>query len=469
VIDGTGAPGRDNQLVIIEAGRIKSAGAFVEAHVPPDAEVLDLRGRTVIPGLVGMHEHLFYEIERGGTQSVFPAQGAFARLYLGSGVTTIRTAGTVDFDGDRRMKHLIDQGSHPGPKIHLSSAYLAGGRSEADPDGAARNIARWADRGATSIKAYTTLRAPELRAAIDAARERGLRVTGHLCAVGYREASALGIDNVEHGLVFDADLYSAKRPDECPDQGAMFGEISRIPIADIRFQQTMSALIRRGTWVTSTLAVLETLAGREDAFDPRTMAVLAPRLRDHYSAGRETWGDRSTARARMWAAILHKEMELERLFVAAGGRLIAGADPTGWGGVVAGFGDQRGVELLVEAGLSPEQAIKVATANGAAFLYESQNVGTVTAGMQADLVVIRGNPSTKMSDIRNVELVFKDGVAYDSARLIASTEGTVGQFELRRLLRWPFGAIVAGLAVLLCARVGWRWRLAGLKPCATAT
>ncbi len=122
---------------------------------------------------------------------------------------------------------------------------------------------------------------------------------------------------------------------------------------------------------------------------------------------------------------LKKEMELERAFVKAGGTLLAGPDPTGIGGVVAGFGDQREVELLVEAGFTPIQAIHIATENGSLFLHEDQ-IGTLAPGKQADLVVVRGDPSSKISDIENVEIVFKDGVGYDPAKLIDSVRGLVG-------------------------------------------
>jgi hypothetical protein len=120
------------------------------------------------------------------------------------------------------------------------------------------------------------------------------------------------------------------------------------------------------------------------------------------------------------------EMKFERAFVKAGGLLLAGEDPTGIGGDLAGFGDQREVELLVEAGFTPLEAIHIATANGAQYLGELDRIGTIAPGKQADLVVIKGDPSKKIDDIENVETVFKDGVGYDSAKLIESVRGLVG-------------------------------------------
>jgi len=131
--------------------------------------------------------------------------------------------------------------------------------------------------------------------------------------------------------------------------------------------------------------------------------------------------------SRIWEKVFRNEMEFEREFVKAGGLLTAGVDPTGWGGVVAGFGDQRGVELLVQAGFSPLAAIRIATLNGAAFLGEDSRIGTIAPGKQADIVILRGNPAANIGDIRNVEIVFKDGVGYDSRKLIESVRGTVGE------------------------------------------
>jgi hypothetical protein len=155
----------------------------------------------------------------------------------------------------------------------------------------------------------------------------------------------------------------------------------------------------------------------------------------------------------MWAAMLTKEMQFERAFVVAGGQLLAGVDPTGWGGIVAGFGDQRELELLVQAGLTPEAAIQVATGNGADFLYEGDQIGTIATGKQADLVLVRGNPSANISDVRNVEVVFKDGVGYDPEALIAATRGAVGRDDWRRFLRWPLNVIPITLFVILVERL----------------
>jgi imidazolonepropionase-like amidohydrolase len=454
VIDGSGAPGSDDQTLVIKDGRIGAVGAAGTVRVPADAYVLDGRGRTLIPGLVGMHEHLFYQISERSSNLAIPAPSAFAKLYLATGVTTIRTAGTVDFGGDLRLKQQIDAGGLPGPDVYVTGPYLNTQPGPPDPDRIAREVASQADRGATSFKAYATLRRSELEAAIRAAHSRGLRITGHLCAVGYREAAAMGIDNLEHGLAVDTEFYSGKEPDVCPDQGASVSELAGVDIpTDIGVRETIASLVRHGVAVTSTLAVFESLTGDASTFDPRTPGVLSSWVRRQYDIDRAGWVDRDSPRSRMWTAMLTREMQFERAFVAAGGLLLAGVDPTGWGGIVAGFGDQRELELLVEAGLTPEAAIRVGTANGAEFLYAGERIGTIAAGQQADLVLVRGNPSVNISDVRNVEMVFKNGVGYNPEALIAAAQGAVGQYDVRRLSRWPFSVLLFGAIGVLIARI----------------
>jgi hypothetical protein len=138
-----------------------------------------------------------------------------------------------------------------------------------------------------------------------------------------------------------------------------------------------------------------------------------------------------TARARValdspMTALLRKEMDFEVAFVKAGGLLLSGPDPTGNGGVLPGFGDQREIELLVEAGFTPVEAIQVATQNGALYLGQQDRIGTLAPGKQADLVLIKGDPSKRIDEIENVETVFKAGIGYDSKKLIDSVRGQVG-------------------------------------------
>jgi hypothetical protein len=271
----------------------------------------------------------------------------------------------------------------------------------------------------------------------------------------------MGIDNLEHGLFVDSEFYHAKEPDACPDQGRFQNELTWTdPATDADVQRLVQDLVRHGVAITSTLAVLESMTGDPDVYDARMPAVLTPRLRRIYDKALPGESDRLVyGWANLNSTLLSHEMKFERMFVAADGRLMAGADPTGWGGIVAGFADQRELELLVEAGFKPEAAIRIATSNGADFLNETDHVGTIEAGRQADLVLVRGNPVVRISDVRNIETVFKDGVGYDSEALIAASAGTVGEFNYRIFLRFPYNLVVVPLIALATLRiVKWRAR-----------
>lgn len=425
VIDGTGKGVREDQTIIIESGRIAAVGPTAQINVPASATSLELSGLTAMPGLVGMHDHLFYATD-GGDRYV-NAYESFAPLYLAAGVTTIRTAGALDLDTDQSVKRSVDRGRLAGPKIHLSSLYI--NRRPGDLVNAqkvAKVINEWADQGITSLKIYENINGNEIKSIVDAAHQRGMKVTGHICAAGFVEAAQAGIDNLEHGLAVDTEFFSGKKAGECPERSEWLPELARIDVKSEPVQGMIRELVSRRVAVTSTLAVFEAFVDEKFELDPRMQDVLSEDAladcRTRLAAGRA-----DTRWSKVWEVVLRKEMEFEREFVKAGGLLMTGVDPTGWGGVVAGFGDQRGVELLVQAGFTPEEAIRIATLNGAMFLGEDSRIGTLASGKQADIVIVRGNPAQNIRDIRNVQLVFKDGVGYDPAKLIESVRGLVGE------------------------------------------
>jgi len=435
VIDGTGAPPIENASIIIGEGKIKSI--FHDDYnvvLPRDAKVLDLNGYTILPGLVGMHDHMFFPM--GGTPPMYSNMGtSFPRLYLALGVTTIRTTGSVQPYLDLELKKLIDNGRIVGPKMHVTAPYLEGVGSFTPvmhtltgADDARRMVNFWADAGATSFKVYMNVTRDELRAVVEEAHKRGLKVTGHLCSIGYREAAEIGIDNLEHGLLANSEYVANKQPDKCP--GAAVGQsLRQLDINSEPVKETIRTLVAKNVAVTSTLPVFEANAQLTQSGIGTGSAVLNPRVLNVMNTDARV--RYLTARSRIAAdspapLLVRKSMEFERAFVAAGGLLMAGLDPTGNGGVVAGFGDLREVELLVEAGFTPMEAIKIASLNGAKFLGEDARIGSIAVGKQADLMIVKGNPAAKISDIENVEIVFKDGVGYDSEKLIQSVQGLVG-------------------------------------------
>src|SRR6266446_4817886 len=434
LIDGTGAPPLEDQTIVITEGKIQSIAPSTTATVPTGAQTLDLKGHTVLPGLVGMHDHMFFPM--GGNPPMYSNMGSsFPRLYLANGVTTIRTTGSVVPFTDLEIKKLIDAGKMIGPKMHITAPYLEGAGAYTPvmheltgSDDARRIVNFWADQGATSFKAYMNITREELRAAVEEAHKRGLKVTGHLCSIGFREAAEIGIDNLEHGLLPDSEFVPNKQPDKCPG-AAVSASLRQLDLNSDAVKETIRTLVAKNVALTSTLPVFEAGAPLTQSGIGATSAVLNPRMLSVMNTDARV--RYLTARSRIpadspTAVLVRKSMDFERAFVAAGGLLMAGLDPTGNGGVVAGFGDLREVELLVEAGFTPLEAIKVASFNGAKFLGEDAHIGSISAGKQADLIVVKGNPATNINDIEKVEIVFKDGVGFDSEKLIQSVQGLVG-------------------------------------------
>src|ERR1700689_1106246 len=437
VIDGTGAAAREDQTVILSKGKIESGGDAARASGPKDAQMLDLHGYSVIPGLVGMHDHMFYPLGNG----IFGEMGfSFPRLYLAGGGTTIRTTGALEPYTDLELKKSIDAGQTPGPKMHVTGPYLEGAGSWAiqmhqlsGPDDAVKTVNFWLDQGVDNFKAYMFITRAELGEAIGAAHKRGAKVTGHLCAVNFREAADLGIDDLEHGLFVDTEFMTGKKVDQCPEDGEDPVGMAKLDVSSGPLHDTIQYLIQHHVAITSTLPVFEmgSFPGRP-TMQKRVLDSLSPDARSAVLANRVRASDVSRIRQRFgsdvspYEAAFKKEEEFEFAFSKAGGLLLAGLDPTGMGGVIAGFGDQREVELLVEAGFTPLEAIHIATATGAQFMGELERTGTIAPGKQADLVVIKGDPSKQIEDIEKVETVFKDGIGYASAKLIDSVRGVVG-------------------------------------------
>lgn len=427
VIDGTGAAPKSDQTILISQGKISAMGASGSVQLPQDANRIDLSGRTALPGLVGMHDHLFYPAG-GGLYHDMPF--SFPRLYLALGVTTIRTTGSIEPYLDLEVKKGIDEGRLIGPKINVTGPYLEGEgaftrqmHALKDPEDARRTVEYWISEGVRSFKAYNVLTRAELRTAVITAHQHGIKVTGHLCSIGFREAAELGIDDLEHGLTVDTEFFPDKKPDVCPNPTQAAIAAGKLDVNGQEIQTTIKTLVQHHVAVTSTLPVFEQFVPTRPDVPKAAQDLFTEEARKAYQDNRKRVGERKDS---PWPVMFPKEMEFERAFVKAGGTLLAGLDPTGIGGVIAGFGDLRELELLVEAGFTPVEAIKIATLNGAEFLGESERIGSLAAGKQADIMIVNGDPSSKISDIENVEIVFKDGVGWDSKKLVESVKGQVG-------------------------------------------
>lgn len=440
IIDGTGAAPRADQTLIISSGRIAALGPAASIAIPAGAAVHDYPGYAVLPGLVGMHDHLFYtasrETQRTSAAGVEPGilinEVPFTapRLYLAAGVTTLRTTGSIEPYTDLKVRARIQAGAMPGPHIDVTAPYLEGAGSPfaqmhelQDPEEATRFVDFWAASGMTSFKAYMHITRAELAAAIAAAHRHGMKLTAHLCSVSWPAAIAAGIDDFEHGPAYtDSEFVSGRAPDSCPDAKTLQGSWSARAVEDAQVQALIRSLVAHHVAVTSTLPVFELGVPGRAPTQRRTLDAMSAAARDSYLTYRAQIDPGNPDPAR----IFRLEMEFEHAFASAGGLLLAGPDPTGAGGVLAGFGDQREIELLVEAGFTPVQAIQIGTQNGARFLQQERDIGSVALGKRADVILVHGDPGARIGDIENVEVVFKDGRGYDPQRLIESVRGEVG-------------------------------------------
>jgi imidazolonepropionase-like amidohydrolase len=446
VIDGTGAAPNPDQNIYIAGGKITAVSAGADLHESEGTKILDLRGYSVMPGIVGMHDPLYYLARPNlapdrsfDKPAIFlPMSFSAPRLYLANGVTTIRTAGGVDPYADLKLKRQIEAGILPGPHLDVTGPYLDGPgnlnlqmQELTGPEDARQTVAYWADRGVTSFKAYAHITRAELSAAVKEAHKRGLKITGHLCSITYEEAAEIGIDNLEHGFFVNTSLDPDKKPDTCTASSGDY-TLEHMSPGSPEANRLIATLVKHRVAITSTLpnpasSVPDPRESRDGRppLSPGALQAMAPSLREAVLYGRNRPVTKSTPDP---AFMLRRDMDLERAFVAAGGLLIAGPDGNGIGGAIPGFGDHRQIELLVEAGFAPVEAIQIATLNGAIYLGREAQIGSIAAGKNADLLVVKGDPATRIADIENVELVFKDGAGYSPKLLLESVNGRYGEY-----------------------------------------
>ena len=423
IIDGTGADAVSGLTIVLDGDKISAIGPAGSVQIPDGATRLDLSGHTVIPGMIGLHNHTYYSTSQRQIQLSYSAP----MLYLAAGVTTIRTTGSYAPYAEINLKQAIDNGEIVGPKIFVTGPYITGGSGMStmtrlsDAEDARRVVRYWAEEGVSWFKAYNAITSDELRAAIDEAHKHGVKVTGHLCSVSFTEAVEMGIDNLEHGFITNSDYDEEKQPDLCPS--GMLERLLDVDIEGEAVQKTFKTMIDAGVGMTSTLAVFEMFIPNRPPLEQRVLDAMSPETQQEYL---KTRAQVSEANNQLWGQLFAKSLAYERAFVDAGGLLASGVDPTGYGGALPGYGDQRNFELLLEGGFSVPESIQIVSANGAVILGVDDQYGTIQEGKIADLVVIHGDLVNDPASIRNVIHVFKDGVGFDSPAMIAALNGFVG-------------------------------------------
>ncbi len=429
VVDGTGAAGRMDQTILVRDGRIAVIGLAANVPIPTDAKVRDLTGHTVLPGFVMMHEHMFYPAGAGNYTEMLRS---FPRLYLAGGATTVRTAGSMSPFGDINLRNEIAKGAIPGPDINVTGPFIEGPgllflkvKITKDPPDARALIDYWAKEGATSYKVYMNIPRATLAAVVEEAHQRKHKVTGHLCSITYREAADLGIDNLEHGFLASTDFVKDKTPDACPKQPDVLNSLAGLNPDGPEAKALIDHLVAKRVALTSTLTIFETFAAGRPMAATGALELLTPDLREQYLS---RWSTIAQQGKNQWSDLLRIGMRLEKRFVEAGGHLMAGTDPTGYGGVVAGFSNVRELELLLEAGFTLPEAVRISTRNGAVFLGRDKEVGTLEAGKRADLIVFKGSASADAKVLKDLQWTMKAGVAYDRARILAAMKGRIGLY-----------------------------------------
>ena len=417
LIDGTGNQSKAGQTILINNGIIEEVGPSTSIVIPNGYERIALNGMTVIPGIIGTHNHM--RLPQGAMLFTSP------RLYLASGVTAIQTCGTGNPNEELALGKAISEGSEVGPRIINSSPYFTG------PDGKSNfvrftsekvvrdTIAYWADQGVKWFKVYRHTRPEDLKVIVEEAHKHDAKVTGHFCATTFEEAAFIGVDAIEHGFIHSFDHAEDHETGVCSGSRSFR---SALDIDSKEVERIHEILIKEEVALSTTPSILEAQVMSRAYADERTLNAMAPFHVEAYESRRKRMDEKSDD----WyfkPEWLTKSLQYDLLFYQRGGLLTAGPDP----GLhnLPGYGDQRNYQLFVEAGFQPEEAVQVMTSNGAQLL-GLPNVGTIKTGKQADLVILNGDLTTDPSAIENVSYVVKDGWVYDPEKLVTDVQGHVG-------------------------------------------
>lgn len=409
VFDAPSGTVRPGQTVVVEGNRIKAVGAAGKVAVPAGAEIIDGKGKTLLPGLWDMHVH------------IFPRDGVF---HLAAGVTTVRDMANdiqamktlrEDFATDRKIgPRLLTAGIIDGPgPLQGPTKVLAA--TEAEATAAVENYARL---GYPQIKLYSSLKPALVPGIIRLAHQKGLRVSGHIPAfMSAEQAIRLGIDEIQHvNMVFlnffGADTMDTRTPRRLTVVARQAGDLD---LRSARVQEFVRLMKQNNVVLDPTLNFFEMLFTARAGQVAPTVAAVADRLPPKVARNYKTGGLPTTsATDAQYRKSFQACLNMVKLLHDAGITMVAGTDN------VAGFALHRELELYVQAGIPAGQALQMATINGARLMKQDQDLGSVAPGKLADLVLVDGNPAARISDIRRTVLVMKDGKVYDPAALYRS-------------------------------------------------
>ena len=398
----------EGHSVMISNGKIIGIEKTGKLSVPKAAKVIDLTGKTILPGLVMLHEHMTYN-NGAAVWQFHPV--SFPKLFLAAGVTTLRTAGAENPMYDLNLKRQIDSGFLIGPGMFVTgpmfndvSGGFLGDFIISNYEDGRKATAFWGEQGCTSFKVYSDISPEALRGVIDEAHARGLMVTGHLGKMSCTEAANLGIDNIEHSFgSCSADL------------NLPWNTTWNIKPEQKEAKELIKLLIAKN------IALTITPFSDSDYRNPAMLEYLSVDERKRVE------GYLKNPPPFMPKEVNDKQLRpLEKLFIKSGGRVVLGADAADCG-LLPGFQNHNAMVSMVKAGWTPLEVIKIATIDGAKFLKIENTLGSIDLGKSADLLIVSGKPDLNIEDIKNVEIVFRNGTGYSPKTLRESVKGLVGR------------------------------------------
>lgn len=418
IVDGTGSSMKHNWTIIIENGTFKTIGKDKEITIPENSKIINLQGKTIIPGIVGMHNHLHIPgFSYVGDEA--------ANLYLASGVTTIQTCGAASPEKELLLAQNIATGKQLGPDIIPSAPFITskGGNPNMiiprNEQHLRDSMQYWLDKGIKWFKVYRNTKPDDLKTIIEVAQKNKAKVRGHLCSTTFEEAAKLGINGIEHGLNSTSDFRSNKEYGVC-NGGREYMDELIIDSPEVKKLQQL--MIDKGVFLTSTLSIFEASIPNRAYADERGLKAMSPYLKEQYEERRKNFDNQLNDYTRNKR--LERIMDFEYQYFKMGGLLCSGVDAGRH--VLPGFGDQRNYELLIEAGFTTEEAVQVMTGNGAQAL-ERTDIGTIEQGKRADFFILNGDLKQDAATIKKVETVFKGGIGYHPELILKTTIGQFGK------------------------------------------
>ena len=418
VIDGTGRAPQSGYDVLIRGERIASVGRKIK--IPKGAIVINVAGKTIIPGLIDMHGHMYARV----TPVMRSQFEAYPLLYLAGGITTIRSPGDFEPEGMIALRERIKRGEATGPRIFTCGPYFDNHPSQvswikgvATPEEALEQFNRWKDR-IDCVKFYTRITEPEFRAVIGAARQAGIPTTGHLESITATRAIKLGINGLEHGIFAMSELSKS-------DFQGGYCALGDLDLHSLELQTLVASIVKNQVAIDPTIVVLQLSMGDLEPVTPDLLKYLGADSQTAYqSRPRPPVSSTGSSRTQCFARAIQTQLRFVKMVHDRGGIVLAGTDPVS-PRLLPGYALHRELKKLVDAGLTPVEAIKAATLNAAAVLHRQKEIGTIQAGKLADLVVVAGEPGTRIEEVGKTEIVFKGGVQYNPVALRKSAEGKV--------------------------------------------